>query len=256
MGRATGNRRRVATFPGRQTCNEQRALAGFIVFACRARPELAQELFQLLRQNAPLPTKVRSAIAIEIFSLFALQMEDVCQWLVALRDLPFTESILDAVKNSSLNDNDRIRLVTWMSTALSRDVLNRLAGMQGWTQADLSDADIAKGVIASGLSEIIQPKPGLKPAFPTHIWEAIKHGYVAVYGLKPRARTVSILTQGAGLRDTNANRAIFEISADMRQIRIAVNRMEALAKAFSWLMGIVYKSRYSKWPEGPPRHLA
>ncbi len=256
MGRAIGNRRRVATFPGRRTCNEQRALAGFIIFACRARAELVQELFQLLGQNASLPTKVRSVIAIEIFSLFALQMEDVCQWLVALRDLPLTESILDAVKNTSLNNNDRIRLVTWMSTASSRDILNRLAGMKGWAQADLPDAGIAKGVIAAALSEIIQPKQGLKPAFPTHIWEAIKHGYVVVYGLKPRARMVSILTQGAGLRDINGNRAIFEMPADVRQIRKAVDRMEALAKAFSWLMGIVYNSRYSKWPEGPPRHLA
>ena len=256
MGRSTGNRRRVATFPGRLTCNEQRALAGFIMFACRARSELAYELLQLLGQKASLPTKVRSAISVEIFSLSALQMEDVCQWLVALRDLPLTESILDAVKNTSLNDNDRIRLVTWLNTASSRDILNSLAGTKAWAQLDLSSADIAKGVITAGLSEIIQPKAGLRPAFPMHVWEAIKHGYIAVCGLDPRARMVSILTQGAGVRDTNGNIAIFQVPVDVKYIRRTVNRMDALAKAFSWLMGIVYKSRYLKWPKGPPRHLS
>ena len=256
MGRATGNRRRVTPFPGRQTCDEQRALAGFIVFACRARSELVWELFQLLRQKASLPTKVRSAVAIEIFSLFAQQMEDVCQWLTALKDLPLNESMLDALKNTSLNDNDRISLVTWMSKASNRDILNRLAGVQRWARADLSDVGIAKDVIEAGLSDIIQPKPGLSPAFPLHVWEGLKHGYVAVYGLKPRARMVSILTQGAGLRDPSGKEAIFGIPADVGKIHMVAKRMEEVAKAFSWLMGVVYKARYSKWPEGPPRHLA
>ena len=256
MGRVTGKGRRVAHFCGRQTCDEKRVLAGFILFACRARSELVWELLQLLRQKPSLPTKLRSAVAIEIFSLFAQQMEDVCQWLTALKDLTPNESLLDAVKNTSLNDNDRTSLATWMMNTSNRGILNSLAGRQRWAREDLADAGIAKDAITAELSEMVDPKLGLRRGFPVHVWEALKHGYVAVYGLKPRSRTVSVLTQGAGLRDLGGNEAIFEIPADVKKIYAVANRMEGGAKAFSWLMGVVYKSRYSKWPEGPPRHLA
>jgi len=119
----------------------------------------------------------------------------------------------------------------------------------------LADAEVARNVIAEGLDEMVRSPTGVRPACPIHIWEALKHGYVAVYGLKPRSRLVSVLTQGAGLNDSAGNEAIFEVPTDLKDVRPLVVRVEAVAKALSWLLGTVYKSRYSKWPEGPPRHF-
>ena len=114
MGRKTGNKRRVISFPGRQTVDEKRALYGFIIFGSRARAELAREFLDILNAQPNMLIKVRLALALELFTMFALQAEDVCQWIVALRDLDVNESLFDAVKNTELNDSERVQIANWL----------------------------------------------------------------------------------------------------------------------------------------------
>lgn len=253
MGRASGSKRRVVPFPGRRTCDERRALKGFMEFGCRTRSELAYELLDLLEKKPPLPTKLRAAVAVDIFSLFVQQMEDVCQWLIALRDLPSTESIFDAVKNTSLNDRERSQLVKWLTNATDVTFLRKLTGTQSWSKNDLSCAGTFRPILASGLDEFLKPKTGLRQAFPMHILEALKHGNVAVYGLVPRSRMVTVLTQGAGLADIGGNDAIFHITCESGKIRPDVDRMDAVGRAFTWVIGAVYKARFGNWPRSTPR---
>jgi len=249
MGRQTGNKRRVIPFPGRQTVDEKGALNGFIVFACRARPELAREFLDILKAEPNMQIKVRLSLALEIFTMFALQAEDVCQWIVALRDLDVNESLFDAVKNTELNDSERSQIAKWLDKVIAKELLNRLTGTAAWTKQDVKSMKVCQEMLAHGLSEFVKHDANVRPGFPLHVLEATKDGFVALSATNSGVEVVTILTQGAGLRDAEGKEAVFHINDDVTKIEPIVERMEDLAKALSWVLGAVHQSRFKSWPD-------
>ena len=104
-------------------------------------------------------------------------------------------------------------------------------------------------MLAHGLSEWVKHDAGVRPGFPLHVLEAIKHGFVALSTANSGVKVVTTLTQGAGLRDAEGKDAVFHINDDVTKIEPTVKRMDDLAKALSWVLGAVHESRFKSWPD-------